>query len=161
MLFGLESAELTIPAQNALDILHLKGLRKILRMKTTFIDRANTNEEVMKRANEQLRGKDKIIALSRMYLERKQKFFCKVTMAEPLDPVRTVTFEPGAIACITHHPRRMGRPKRKWAQVEHHKIWNQRLDREAEIDRYNKELQTHKDRLATHLKQTAKKSSKK
>ena len=39
ILFGLESAELTWSAQNHLDVFHLKCLRKIFKMKTTFIDR--------------------------------------------------------------------------------------------------------------------------
>ena len=59
ILFGLESAELTGTALRTLDAFQQKCLRKILKMKTTFIDRANTNEEVMKRANEQLKEREK------------------------------------------------------------------------------------------------------
>ena len=44
ILFGLESAELTVGALRSLDTFHLKCLRKILNMKTTFVDRASTNE---------------------------------------------------------------------------------------------------------------------
>ena len=43
VLFGLESAELQATALEALDAFHLKCLRKILKMKTTFVERNNTN----------------------------------------------------------------------------------------------------------------------
>ena len=46
ILFGLESAELTVHALQAIDAFHLHGLRKIQRIKTTYIGRANKNEEV-------------------------------------------------------------------------------------------------------------------
>ena len=77
VLFGMESAELTEVAIQALDVFHLRGLRKILRMKTTFIDRANTNEEVYKRANEHLKEGKHIEPLSAIYLRRKQRFTAK------------------------------------------------------------------------------------
>ena len=54
ILFGLESAELTLGALKALDVFHLKCLRKILKITTTFIERSNTNEKVFQRANELL-----------------------------------------------------------------------------------------------------------
>ena len=37
-----------------LDVFQLKGLRKILRMETTYVNRANTNEEVFRRAKSAL-----------------------------------------------------------------------------------------------------------
>ena len=77
VLFGLESAELTDTALRLLDVFHLRGLRKILHMKTTFIDRANTNAEVYKRANEQLKQKDKIKPLREIFMERKQNIYGK------------------------------------------------------------------------------------
>ena len=51
--FGLESAELQATAMRALDVFHLKCLRKIIKLKTTFVDRTNTNQEVLRRTNEQ------------------------------------------------------------------------------------------------------------
>ena len=46
VLYGLESAELPATALKALDVFHLRCLRKILKMTRTYINRANTNEEV-------------------------------------------------------------------------------------------------------------------
>ena len=54
----LQTIEPTAGVNNMLDAVHLKGLRKILEMKTTFIDRANTNERVYQRAQEVLNTKN-------------------------------------------------------------------------------------------------------
>ena len=123
ILFGLESAELTTGALRSLDTFHLKCLRKILKMKTTFVERANTNEAVYKKANEQLRAKDKIKQLSHTYLERKQRFFCQVATARDTDPTRTITFQGTSTMPAIHLPRRHGRPKIKWAHTEANKLW--------------------------------------
>ena len=77
MLFGLESAELQNSAMKALDTFQLKCVRKILKMKTTYVDRSNTNEEVYRRANAQLREDGRIKPRSAIYLERKQNYSAK------------------------------------------------------------------------------------
>ena len=55
--------------------------------------------------------------LSQIYLTRKQKFFCYVANADENDPIREVTFE-DRLKLIQHRPRRVGRPKSKWAETE-------------------------------------------
>ena len=50
VLFGLESAELQTTALKSLDVFQLKCLRQILKMRTTCVERGNTNLEVFKRA---------------------------------------------------------------------------------------------------------------
>ena len=123
ILFGLESAELTTGALRSLDTFQLKCLRKILKIKTTFVDRANTNESVYKRASEQLKNGEEIVALSQVYLNRKQGFYCQVASVPGNDPTRMVTFEHGTTKPIQHLPRRRGRPKVKWAHTEAKRIW--------------------------------------
>ena len=51
LLYGLESAELTSSDLKRLDVFQLKGLRKIMKMETTYINRANTNQRVFERTN--------------------------------------------------------------------------------------------------------------
>ena len=51
LLYSLEALQPTEAAASKLDTFQLKGLRKILKMSTTYIDRANTNHEVYRRAN--------------------------------------------------------------------------------------------------------------
>ena len=52
LLYGLESAALNQTTLNKLDTFQLKGLRRILQLKTTVVHRANTNETVFEIANE-------------------------------------------------------------------------------------------------------------
>ena len=42
-LYGLESAALNNTVEHSLDIFQLKGIRKILKVSTTFMDRQNKN----------------------------------------------------------------------------------------------------------------------
>ena len=52
MVYGLESVMLPTQIMNKLNTFQSKGLRKILGMKTTFVERANTNKKVFEKANE-------------------------------------------------------------------------------------------------------------
>ena len=54
VLYGLETLEPTESAGRLLNTFQLKGLRKILKLHTTYIQRHNTNEYVYRRANETL-----------------------------------------------------------------------------------------------------------
>ena len=59
ILFGLESAELPMTSLKALDVFHLKCLHKLLKLNTTFVNRNNTNAEVLRKANQHLPEKKK------------------------------------------------------------------------------------------------------
>ena len=54
LMYGLESLQLHMTAYKKMDVFQLKGLRKLLKMETTYVNRANTNEEVFRRVNEAL-----------------------------------------------------------------------------------------------------------
>ena len=47
LLFGLKSAQLKQEHMNQMNKFRVKGLRKMSRMQTTFIDKANTNARVI------------------------------------------------------------------------------------------------------------------
>ena len=55
LMYGLESAQLTESSRQRLDTFQLKGLRQILKITTTYVDRQHSNAYVYARANEQLR----------------------------------------------------------------------------------------------------------
>jgi len=54
IIYGLESAELKQSGLQKLNTFQLKGLRQILRLVTTFIDRENSNTKVLQTAEEDL-----------------------------------------------------------------------------------------------------------
>ena len=54
LMYGLESAQINEAQKKKLDVFQLKGLRKILDYKTTFIDISNTNEFIYKTSIEEI-----------------------------------------------------------------------------------------------------------
>ena len=119
-------------ALKALDVFHLKCLRKVLKMKTTYIDRTNTNETVIKKANEALPPNKQIKLLSSIYLDRKHAFFTKIVLAESNEPTRRITFVDELAQRRTHVPRRVGRPKAKWANMGCKRIWEKNPQKKPE-----------------------------
>ena len=81
VLHGLESAQLGQPQLRRLGTLHLKCLSKILQMSTTFVDRANTNAEVYRRANEAFQAEgshNRVKPLADSYKHSKTKSIHKI-----------------------------------------------------------------------------------
>ena len=59
VIYGLESIQLTESVKNRLDTFQLKGLRKILRMDTTFVNSENTSESVFHAAEQEIQAEGK------------------------------------------------------------------------------------------------------
>ena len=64
---------LTEPQKHELNTFQLKGLRQILKIPTTYMDRRNTNEEVRKRANKHFEDKKAAEAEKREEKERQAR----------------------------------------------------------------------------------------
>jgi hypothetical protein len=120
LLYGLETVELTKNQHSKLNAFHLRGLRKILKMKTTYIDRTCTNEEVFKRANfTRSRGnyeKPKVQTIKDDLNQRRTKLAKEVLTRTNLDPMRSVSFEHNSAQPYTAGHRRRGRPRNSWLQ---------------------------------------------
>jgi len=54
LLYGLETVHLTQTQQRKVNALQLRGLRKILGLSTTCVNRSNANEHVSQKANEEI-----------------------------------------------------------------------------------------------------------
>ena len=128
VLYGLESAHLTIRWLRKLDAFQLRGLRQILRMVTTFVDRRMTNAEVFKRAG---RGttKDpkfkKVEKFSECHDRRRIKYAGHLLRAADDNPGRYCTYEPGTAKPWKSKVRRVGRPRIPWAVATHARAWTQ------------------------------------
>ena len=120
-MYGLESAHLTEPWQRKLDAFQLKGLRQILRMPTTFVDRSYTNEVVYARAT-QARG-IQLVAFSAWQERCANLWASQILCLTNSNPARDCTYI--ANSARPHHNvlRRVGRPRHKWAERIHHKKW--------------------------------------
>jgi hypothetical protein len=118
LLYGLESAELNEAEVQKLDVFQLKGLRKILRKDTTYVNRANTNKVLYEEANRHM-NKDanntKIIqAYSEVYHKRKLEMYVQILNSPDDDPVKQTTMDVDTLASRSTSKRRPGRPKRDW-----------------------------------------------
>lgn len=118
LVYGLESTMLTPTLLNKLDVLQLKGIRKILNIKTTFVERANTNERVFQQANQikNPRGDpDKNMASFSTYVrKRKHALLAHTIRAGNADPLRESTLQPDSAVPVAVRKRRVGRPRDHW-----------------------------------------------
>lgn len=133
LLYGMESAQLTPSHQRRIEVFQLKGLRKILKLKTTFVERSNTNEEVFRQANEHIQNETregkipkKVIPFVKSYLNSRMKRLARLNKLEHDHPVRHITFGPNREnKTVPWDPpnRRVGRPRFKWVTETIKNIW--------------------------------------
>jgi len=119
LVYGLEVAHIPKFLMQKLNAFQLKGLRKILKLDTTFVDRSNTNTKVLTLANECKNPKhipSKNIKTFEQYLYDKQKALIKHIVRLPEeDPLRQCTLEPRSMTPYIVSNRRVGRPRGNWA----------------------------------------------
>ena len=119
LVYGLEATQLPKYLLNKLDSFQLKGLRKILKLDTTFINRSNTNQKVFQESS-RLRNPDcvpgKDVQPFSTYVRNKQQSLYKhIVRLTDDDPLRQSTLEPSSsVPCIITN-KRVGRPRGKWA----------------------------------------------
>ena len=94
LMYGLESAQLTESSRQRLDTFQLKGLRQILKITTTYVDRHHSNAYVYARANEQLGAQRPIERLSEYYTRMRLKSFAAILASRDDDPVKTMLLDP-------------------------------------------------------------------
>ena len=142
ILYGLESAQLNEPHVKRLNTFQLKGLRKILHLQTTYIDRDNTNAKVIADANARSGGTH-ISLFSEVYERSKIKLFAKLIIANNDNPVKSTTLNP-ELQAWEHANRRVGRPKMKWATEAANSLWEAM---EGGATKLNLLDMTHRNRL--------------
>ena len=130
LLYGLDSAELLPGDIRKLQTLQLKIYRKILHMDTTYVSRQNTNEQVFRRANQAIlhattrKPPKPICPFEEYYRSMKLKRITRTLRARNSDPLHastlTTTGQP-----ITYSNKRVGRPKRKWAESALQQYWQE------------------------------------
>ena len=122
LLYGLESAEIKDSTVKRLDTFQLKGLRKVLRMDTTYINRSNTNQKVINRANEEIannegepqKNKQPISLYSQVYTKQKILWIQEVIAAPSQDPIKETAFNPSTFKKWSIPLHRRGAPKKHW-----------------------------------------------
>ena len=102
-----------------------------MKMKTTFIDRSNTNEEVYRRANECIKHSTpankipkKVKPFAVAYQDSKAKRYTRILKQNNSNPVKQTTFRRNSILPNEPLNRKVGRPKNKWVTEAARHMWN-------------------------------------
>jgi len=135
LMYGLESLQLPTTAYKKMDVVQLEGLRKLLKMDTTFVHRTNTNEEVFRRVNAALEvggvgQKGPYTRLSERHLESKRRLFAVLMDAGEGDPRAEVAFDTATLKPHNHGKRRVGHPRKNWVVETAREIWSKRVREE-------------------------------
>ena len=134
LLYGLESAQLNPSQQQRIIVFQLKGFRKILKMKTTYVERNNSNAEVFRRADEAIQhetpaGKPQKIArpFFTCYKNSRMKRLARVFNLPDDHPVKQIIFasndDTSLILPWIPPNRRVGRPRFKWVTELSSDMW--------------------------------------
>ena len=130
LLYSLHTLPLKNDLLNKLDVFHLKGLRQVLGLKTRFIDRANTNEKVLKLAEAEInKGRKgggvmkRVRRISEIIEDRSIQELGEVLRLDNSDPRRMVTFLESTAAPNLPPSNRIGRPRAQWAQLVMQRAW--------------------------------------
>ena len=129
LLYGLDTLEIPSALLSKLEAFQLRGLRKILNVNTTYIDRRNTNAEVYRRANlavETRQGNDTTLTWTiRQCIEEKRiKLTGHLLRADDSDPMRQVSFQNNSASPYLPLFRRPGRPPKNWMISSLELCWN-------------------------------------
>ena len=133
LLFGLHRLPLHDASLNRLNVFHLRGLRRILGLPTTYIDRAYPNKRVLEIAEEeanraeegqQIRKWKRIKLVSEILVDRSRDMLGEVLRQDPTDLMRQVTFRDETSCPNLPGENRVGRPKTHWALSNMRRIWD-------------------------------------
>ena len=116
LLYSLETVHLTGTLRKKLDAFHLRGLRKILRMQTTYVNRQNTNQRVYQTALDIAfpSGNGCVKPFTELLDERRIKLAGHILRSPNSDPLRQVTYQPDSAEPVEIGKRRIGRPRQQW-----------------------------------------------
>ena len=131
LLYGLETVHLTQSLQRKVDAFQLLGLRKILGLTTTYVNRQNTNEFVVRKANEELGHQPgtplKIKLFSDLLIDRRIRLAGHILRSNDNDPLRRVSYEPNSAVTFDVGKRRVGGPRQQWTQYSNKYAWENAL----------------------------------
>ena len=159
LLYGLETLEPTESAGKLLNTFQLKGLRKILQLHTTYINRNNTNDYVYKRANEVTNAPiagihRKIKPLTEVLGERRLKLLGHVQRRDRQHPLHQTAFKTQSAVPRETDQRRVGRPRKFWTTENMEKAWNIIASNDISVPKvpFNKHDRAIRETIIDHAK---------
>ena len=152
LLYNLETMCLTQSLRKKLDTFHLRGLRKILQVPRTYVDRRYTNARVYELATQIAYPDDpykSVRPFSAILDEKRTHLAGHILRAANSDPLRQVVYEPNTATVKRIGKRRVGRPRINWAYNINELIHSRgnATDYVASIDQDNNILEFAKQRF--------------
>ena len=129
LLYGLETVHLTQAMLKKIDAFQIRGLRKILNLPSTFIDRRFTNRHVLQRASNLMSPHGNNILFSHCYNERRARLLGHIARASQEDPLRQISFQHDSVNRIPYGKKRSGRPRQNWLHYTKKYIYEEKLQR--------------------------------
>ena len=115
LMYGLTSVPLSRADANKLDAFHMRGLRKVLKVKHPYWSR-RSNKKLLEMANERLgneQDKNCLRKLSSRLIERQIVLFAHTIRLEEQDPLKKIPIDEAGNR-VRSYFRRTGRPRTKW-----------------------------------------------
>ena len=160
-MYGLHTLPLKLDLLSKLDAFQMRGLRQILKLQPTYMNRDHTNEKVLETANVRLnQGRSdrssgtekKVIRVSEMIIKRAIQEMGEVIRAPRGDPRKLVTFaDDDSLTLKLPFNNRVGRPRTHWGISVMQQVWN-KLDLHTRTDilqnrEFDVKNQHHIDRI--------------
>ena len=129
LMYGLETIHLTKTMYKEIDGFQYRGLRKILGMHSTFINRANTNRKLLETATAAAfptpGDRRRTVCFSEYHQRRHAKLLGHVLRSANDDPLRQLSFMPYSATRIDYGKRRRGHPRQNWLHFT--KSWSMKI----------------------------------
>jgi len=128
LLYGLETVHLTKTMCQKINAFHLRGLRKILDLKTTYLDRNNSNQRVLQAATQIAYAEQperKIELFSEQLKQKRIKLAGHILRANEVDPLRQVSYQTQSAKIYDIGKRRIGGPRQQWLFHTNKYIWEE------------------------------------
>ena len=147
LIYGLETIHLTQGMLNKINAFQLRGLRSILSLEPTFVNRRNTNQFVLRMASEKAGQEVKLF--SELLLNKRVALAGHILRASDTDPLREVTYCSQSADAYPIGKRRVGGPRQQWRHFTHKHAWAKFSDGRTDYENTeNQNRQIHQMALA-------------
>jgi len=130
LLYGLETIHLTEGMQKKLNAFQIRGLRQILKMEHTHINRNNTNAKILATASAIAYPPNghaphrQIMKFSEFHEKRRSNLLGHLIRCENEDPLRQITFQNDSARRNIIGKKRVGKPRQNWIHQAKKHVWN-------------------------------------
>ena len=127
LVYSLEAVQLNPNMLQKMNAVQFRGLRRILGLEHTYVNRSNSNIKLLQEANKIKNPKPKPNKHIRPFSEyvhvRQESLLKHIVRCSNLDPMRETTLRYGSAMPRTIVNRRVGRPKQQWSTSVYQRLW--------------------------------------